>query len=290
MIKAKCPASCGELFQGYIEGKNLLISYPINTFSTVILKEGISTEKIYPKAYEGIKRTLEYFGYNSSIYKNLNLSIKSDIPIAKGMASSTADLGASILATSRYIDEKINDEEIAKIAVKVEPTDSTIFNNITLFDYLNGDLIKNYNTNLNLNILCLEGKGIINTIDFNKLRSNNIKMKNESEYKEALSFIEKGLKENDMKMIAKGATLSAFINQKYLFKKDLDKIYNLATNCGAYGINTSHSGTVTGVLYDENSFDKEQFSYKFKDIISFNEYEKIKEYNITNGGPSLLEE
>lgn len=290
MIKTKCPASCGELFQGYMDGKSSLISYPIDIFSTVTLKEGISKEKTYPKAYEGVKKTLEYFGYNSSLYKDINLNINSDIPIAKGMASSTADLAATILATSKYMGKNISEEEIGKIAVKVEPTDSSIFKDITLFDYLNGNLIKKYNAKLNLKVLCLEGRGIIDTINFNKLSSNTSKRKNEAKYKKAFAFVEKGLKENDMKILAKGSSLSAFINQKLLFKDDLDKIYTLSIKCKAYGINTAHSGTVTGILYDEKIFDKEKFLYEFKNIASFNEYKRSKEYKIINGGPRLLEE
>ncbi|EFS03541.1 propanediol utilization protein PduX, partial [Listeria seeligeri FSL S4-171] len=44
-IKAKCPASCGELLQGWIEGSEKLISYPINWFSEVTLSDKLIVSK-----------------------------------------------------------------------------------------------------------------------------------------------------------------------------------------------------------------------------------------------------
>lgn len=288
MIRAKCPASCGELFQGYIDGKNLLISYPIDLFSIVTIKEGKSNEMLYPKAYNAIKKSLKYFGYDQNEYKNIALDIDSNIPIGKGMASSTADLAATILATSRYLNREIDNQQISDIAIEIEPTDSTIFEKLTLYDYLKGRYKKLYENKLDLKVLCIEGKGTIDTVKFNKLNLYYEKIKYELEYRKSLSLVEKGLQENDMHKLAKGSTLSAFINQKYLFKEDLENIYNLAIKCNAYGINTSHSGTVTGILYDEKYFDKEKFLYEIKNIINFNKYERVQEYNIIKGGPSLF--
>jgi len=40
MAEACCPASCGELIQGLINGSEKLISCPIDWYSTVEVKQG----------------------------------------------------------------------------------------------------------------------------------------------------------------------------------------------------------------------------------------------------------
>jgi len=289
MIKTKCPASCGELFQGYINGSNKLISYPINLFSHVTLEEGYSTKDKYPKVYKGIEKTFKYFNYDSKKDCGLKINISSDIPRGKGMASSTADLAATILATVKYLGKEIKEEEIATICTEVEPTDSIIFSQLTLFDYIKGDYIKKYKGSLGCRVLCLEGKGVIDTISFHKALSKSDSNGRLEDHKKALEYIEKGLDRQDMISIGKGATLSAFINQKYLYKKKLHSLNSLALKCGAYGLNIAHSGTVIGILYKEKSFDKESFLFQLNKVISFNNYSRIMDYEIISGGPKFIE-
>lgn len=48
------------------------------------------------------------------------------------MASSTADIAATILATASYLGEIITEEQIALLSTKVEPSDS-VFLKILLY-------------------------------------------------------------------------------------------------------------------------------------------------------------
>ena len=67
----------------------------------------------------------EKFGLPVDETKNISLNIKSQIPVGKGMASSTADIGATIKATLSMLNKTLTGEEISKLAVKIEATDST---------------------------------------------------------------------------------------------------------------------------------------------------------------------
>src|SRR5690554_5556221 len=142
MITSRCPGSCGELIEGIIQGSDKLISYPINCYSYVRLSEGRAENRhLYSKAYQAVEKVFEYFGEDISGSKDIKLDIHSEIPQEKGMTSSTADLGATILAASSYLGKTLSQEEIASICISIEPTDSTIFSNITLFDHLKGEYI-----------------------------------------------------------------------------------------------------------------------------------------------------
>ena len=250
---AKAPASCGELVQGTLEGESFHISCPINLYSQVrVVLNGKGKVVGSPdkwKTKETIKRTLKFFGK-----KNLgaNFEIDSKIPIGKGMASSTADIGAASLATAHILGKNISSQKIAKIALSIEPTDGTLFNGIVIFDHRNGALFKFLGKTPDMEILVIDLGGRVDTLEFNKKDLTRINQEREEEVREALKLVEKGIREKNPRLIAQGATISAFNNQKILYKPALDRIWKISQDAGALGINIAHSGTVVGILADPN--------------------------------------
>lgn len=288
MIEATCPGSCGEIIQGYIKGSLKLISLPINCYTRVRLIEGKSGNNNYPKVQKMIEKIFKYYGYDKKDTENISIKICSDIPIGKGMASSTADLAATAVVCSKYLGKKITEVEVASLCTEVEPTDSTVFSDFTLFDYINGDYIKHYDGLSQFRILTLEGKDIIDTVEFNK--RNNIKthFENRDNIKKALNYFEEGISKKDLSFIGKCGIISASQNQKILPIKDLYEIINLSLKYGGYGINIAHSGTVIGILYNEDRFNKDKFIYNIKSKKLIENYLNIRDFKVVNGGAKLL--
>lgn len=292
-IQAICPASCGELLQGYIEGGEKLISYSINLFSRVSIIEKNQNDKEniphnYTKAYRMLEKVFKYYGHDEKDYKHLCLKIDSPIPIAKGMASSTADLVATATATAEYLGKAITQEEIAKLSIGIEPTDSIVFSQITLFDHLKGSFYKQYGTFPSCKVLLLEGRDVIDTIDFRKTDRTSIIKSNEKEVAEALFHFQKGIKEQSLKELGKAATISGFANQKILYKEGLEEIHEISQRFGAYGINVAHSGSVIGILYNDTDFDRDGFCHILKDKDFMKSYLSICNYDIIPGGGRIL--
>ncbi|SET24128.1 threonine kinase [Natronincola peptidivorans] len=292
MIQGICPASCGELLQGYMLGGEKLISYSINLFSTVTIIEKTQVDKNsisqnHEKAYRMLESLFRHYGYHKEDYKDIVLKIDSPIPIGKGMASSTADLAATAVAGAKYLKKTITQEEIAKLCIAIEPTDSTIFSHLTLFDHLKGTFKKQYHSLPACKVLLLEGKEIIDTISFRKTDRRSLLKKAEASLGEALSLFEKGIKARDLKEIGKAATISAFANQSILHKEDLEEIHELSQRLGAYGINVAHSGSVMGVLYNDGDFDREGFYHGLLEKKLMKNYLSISSYDIISGGARL---
>lgn len=292
-IQAICPASCGELLQGYIGEGEKLISYSINLFSKVSLiekkpknNEGISHN--HRKAYRMLEEVFKYYGYNEEDYKHLCLKIDSPIPIAKGMASSTADLVATATAAARYLDKAISEEEVARLAIGIEPTDSIVFSKVTLFDHLKGHFHKQYGSFPDCKVLLLEGRDIIDTIDFRKTDRTSLLKTNEKEVEKALLHFEIGINQQSLKELGKAATISGFANQRILHKEGLEEIHEMSQKFGAYGINVAHSGSVIGILYKDTEFDREGFCYRIKDKDFMKNYLSIHSYDIIPGGGRVL--
>lgn len=293
---AKAPGSCGELVQGTLNGESFHVSCPINLYSqvkVVLNDEGKPRpskeergEVIGPpdrwKTQEAIKRTLKFFGK-----ENLGASfeINSKIPLGKGMASSTADIGAASLALANALKKKITPQEIAKIALSIEPTDGTLFEGITLFDHRNGALFKFLGRTPDMEILIVDLGGRVDTLEFNKKDLTKINQEREEEIKEALKLVEEGIKRKNPGLIAKGATISAFSNQRILYKPALDRIWKISQEAGALGVNVAHSGTVVGILAEPNEVNFDELKNFLQGRGIGKVFYKTK---IVNGGLQLI--
>ncbi|SCX80283.1 GHMP family kinase ATP-binding protein [Alkaliphilus peptidifermentans] len=290
MIQALCPASCGELIQGWIHGSEKLISYSINCYSLVSLTEGRRQESnSLTKAYKMINKVFEYYKVPSRQSKGLKLEKQSYIPVGKGMASSTADLAATALATAAYLGKKISQAEIASLCVEIEPTDSIIFSDITLFDHLQGAFIKHYGSNPEGKLLLLEGRQAIDTIEFRRTKMTTILKEQGPKLQKALQLFEEGVKTQDFKKMAEAATISSLANQAILYKDGLEEIIELSCNMGAFGVNIAHSGSVVGILYEDRYFDQEAFIRLIKGKEYFiKNYESIQQYEMVQGGAVLI--
>jgi L-threonine kinase len=53
--------------------------------------------------------------------------VQTPLPVGRGFGTSTADIGAALFAASADNGLVLSTEEVARIAVSVEPTDSTLF-------------------------------------------------------------------------------------------------------------------------------------------------------------------
>ena len=276
-----CPASCGEFVQGILDNEEYLSSYAIDMFSIASLEEKKEDINLgYKKSRKAIEKVFEKFNIPIEESKNISLDLKSNIPIGKGMASSTADIGATIKATLSILNKKLNDEEISLIASEIEPTDSIILYKNSIFNPINGSVKKYLSSFDNGRVIILEPKEILET---KIIRSNpnylNIKLENKSIIKKSFNLLEKGLENNDLKLIGEACTLSSLANENIHKKPYLNEIIEISQNMNAYGVNIAHSGTVIGILIDKN-MDYERIINHLNNLPLSDYYKKIHLANI----------
>lgn len=269
-----CPASCGEFVQGILDSEEYLSSYAIDMFSVATLEEKKENINLGPKkSRKAIEKVFERFNIPLSECENISLEINSNIPIGKGMASSTADIGATIKATLSMINKDLGNEEISRIASEIEPTDSILLYENSIFNPVKGK-VKKYLSNLyNGRVIILEPDEILET---NIIRSNpnylDIKLENKVIINKSFKLLEEGLREKDLKLIGKACTLSSLANENIHKKPYLNEIIEISNKMGAYGVNIAHSGTVIGILID-NQMDYDRIISHLKEK-SFSDYYK----------------
>ncbi|SHH41026.1 GHMP family kinase ATP-binding protein [Tepidibacter thalassicus] len=248
-----CPGSCGEFIQGILEDSEYLVSYAVNIYSKAQIEERKNNIRKGPyKARKALQEVFKYFNLDVEDTKNISLIVNSDIPIGKGMASSTADIGATIKATLSFLGKELDSHEISKIAAKVEPTDSIFMENNCIFNPLKGEVLKKLGYIDGIRILVLEPDEKLNTQSIR--RENNYFLKkqfNKEKIKEAFEMLEEGFKKNDLKLVGKASTISSLLNENIHKKDGLKDIIKITEEFGAYGVNIAHSGTVIGIILDK---------------------------------------
>ena len=271
-----CPASCGEFVQGIIDYEEYLSSYAIDIFSVATMEEKICNINLGPsKSRKAMEKVFEKFNIPLKESRNISLDIKSNIPVGKGMASSTADIGATIRATLSLLDKNLDNEEISHIASEIEPTDSILLYKNSIFNPLRGNVKKYLSSLEKTKVIILEPDEILET---SLIRSNpkylEKKLENKEIIKKSFNLLEEGLYKNDLKIIGKACTLSSLANENIHKKPYLYDIVDVSDKMGAYGVNIAHSGTVIGILVDDN-VDHEKIVRHLKDLELSNYYKKI---------------
>ena len=191
------------------------------------------------------------------------------------MASSTADIGATIKATLSILNKNLGNEEISRIASEIEPTDSILLYKNSIFNPVNGQVKKYLSTLNNGRVIILEPDEILET---SIIRSNpnylDIKLENKAIINKSFNLLEEGLREQDLKLIGKACTLSSLANENIHKKPYLNEIIEISNKMGAYGVNIAHSGTVIGILID-NKMDHERIMSHLKEIALDDYYKRI---------------
>ena len=239
------PGSCGEFIQGYMAGASFMVTCPINRYAVAMVDEK-EIGALPEKAAQAAAAAASYLGESA---ERLPVRLISSIPKGKGLASSTADISAVAQAVALHYGRKLSPEEIAKIALSIEPSDATFFEGVVQFDYREGKLIRPMGLCPAMDILIYDCGGEVDTMAFNS-RSDLISLQksNEEEIKRALALFERGIRCQSIEDIGEAATISAFCNQKILYKKQLEDFHRIGLSLGGKGVICAHSGTVLGLI------------------------------------------
>ncbi|OIJ19287.1 hypothetical protein BKP45_14125 [Anaerobacillus alkalidiazotrophicus] len=247
-----CHGTFGELVQGIINEKDpFLIPLPIQLYSKAVflprynVKE-IEANKNKCKASFACQLLLDYYQLNHGGH----LVVQSQLPTGKGMASSSADIVASLRAVADCLSLPLTEKLISEIATKIEPTDGIMYDEIVAYNYLNGTVIETFGKFPELLLFGVDIGGFIDTQQFN-LKEKNYSIDDKLRLKKAYDLAKKGLTEGHISSIFKASMISAKINQKVLPKKHFEEMERLSKVYRG-GLVVAHSGTVIGILMDPN--------------------------------------
>ncbi|WP_375779132.1 GHMP kinase [Bradyrhizobium sp. ma5] len=250
----------GELIQGIFEDENGhlrrgLTSLPCRQLrSKAMFKaHGQDILSVSPRRCEKSRRAAELvlktFG---RLRGGGHLTVQSNIPVGRGMGSSTADVLASILAVLDYLAIQLSPDRVMKIAVRAETAcDSTLFSQqAVLFAHREGDVIESFINSLPpIDFISIDtAPG--HTVDTVALQPADYNRTEIESFRPLRRLLGKAIKESDLGLLGRVATASALINERFLPKPRLHEIEAIGTRYGAIGVQVAHSGTVVGLMFD----------------------------------------
>jgi L-threonine kinase len=259
MDQAACvalPATCGELVQGTLDGIPCLVSCPIQYYSVARVRlraeSGWEVPCDAPKSAAALQAGLAWLGETS---RGGHLQLETHMPRGRGYGSSTADIGATLYALARALGRSLTPAEVARLAVDVEPSDSSMFPGLALFAHRSGQVCQALGPAPALSVLVIDPGGEVDTLAFNRLDHQAALRRLAAEHMQAFDLLRQGLKERDWAALGEAATLSSRLHQAILFNPLLEPVLALARQVGALGVCRAHSGSLLGLLLDHQHTD-----------------------------------
>ncbi|HET6213787.1 MAG TPA: hypothetical protein VFE14_13065 [Micromonosporaceae bacterium] len=184
--------------------------------------------------------------------KGGQIEIISNVQRGIGMGSSTSDVTATIRAVADYHRVPLSPEEVARLAVLAEcAADSTMIDDrVVLFAHRDGVILETLGHRLPPMIVLgcdTEPGAKIDTLRFPPADYDDRELGAFSVLRGALR---RAVATEDVALLGRVATASAQINQRFLPKRQLQRLVTLCQRYGGSGVQVAHSGTVAGLIFD----------------------------------------
>lgn len=240
-LTVRVPGSCGELVQGYAHGEPFLGTCPIDRYTTVEVSDSfLGLMGMGEKSLQALQLTLSRLGKSKFPY---GLKLTSELPRGKGMASSSADIAAVVVAVMEAFHQPWSPEFIMEIAVQIEPTDGIFCPGIVLMNHVNGKVLASFKQVPALCTAIFDRGGTVDTCAFHQQEQAL------ADTESLLTEFQQAMAAGNAQRIVQAATKSAFRNQQILYKEELVHLWELGQAAGACGVNVAHSGTVLGLWW-----------------------------------------
>jgi uncharacterized protein involved in propanediol utilization len=187
------------------------------------------------------------------------LELTGEVPLGRGFGSSTSDVLAAITAVCNAFSVTLPPEAAAKIAVQAETaSDSLMFGGRTvLFAQREGEVIEDFGASLpQARILGFGSRpspgGASTGVDTLALPPARYTPRETAQFAELRAMLRTAVATKDVVLLGEVATASTRLNQHHLPIPALDRLLGIVEEVGAVGLQTAHSGDISGIILDRD--------------------------------------
>lgn len=242
----------GELLQGVsLDNADFLVTLPIARYTIAKFAVDASIDHlcVVPSGKQKSRNLAELLLEMYKLPCKGMLTLESDIPIGKGLASSSADMVATARAISNYYSLNLSTERLQDFMRQIEPTDGVMYGGVVSFYHRKVQLRQFLGYLPHLSIIGKDEGGQVDTIEFNKI-VKPFTLEEKIEYEFLLDKISQAIQKQDLRAIGEVSTRSAMMNQKLRKKKYFEWMLDICSSVNALGLVVAHSGTYIGLLLD----------------------------------------
>lgn len=287
-VTLQIPGTCGEWIQTLRQGRECLVSLPIDEYTQV--KVGWASPeaafrsqlKLMSKSQSALILIGKELEITQKQLANITIDISRQLAIGKGMASSTADLAGIIKGVSSLVDVPITPEQILNLCCRIEASDGIMFDRLTLIDHLEGTVLESFETFLPVDILMLVPESQYETSQLREESCYLEKLSHKSEI--PLNLFKKAMVEQSLIDLGKASIQSLLENEPILKNNCLESLIELSALHACYGVVGGHSGTVSGLLINDKKTDREALLAQIKSMPLGGYYTKHKFVKTVRGG------
>ncbi|MGX2993233.1 GHMP family kinase ATP-binding protein [Streptomyces sp. JNUCC 64] len=247
-----CHGTLGELYQGPLapspEPDIALVSFPVDRHSWVYFTPGAretGPSPLGPKSRAAVRLFTEHFGVALPPGR---WSTHSELPVGVGMASSTADVVATLRCLFRIFALPWQPRLVTGLLARIERADSVFLDEFALYLSARHRVVRRLGTSLGFHTAYVVEQGGVDTSAVTPLLLRQYRRRGQ-EYERCLSDLLKGFAVGDPAAVARASTTSAALAQEVLPKRTFDTVLAHREEFGADGVFVAHTGSLVGYLF-----------------------------------------
>jgi uncharacterized protein involved in propanediol utilization len=249
---ASCHASFGELLQGALpDERHFLVTLPIElyTYARFSVPQSARDLRVEPEgSWKALCLASDLLARRGLPVRG-ELTLESEIPRGKGLASSTADLVATHRAVSLWHQLPDTADDLESLLRKIEPSDGLMHPGVVAYLHREARLLDLLGPVPPITLVAIDEGGEVDSVTHNR-RDFKYAAHERDEYAALLARLSRAVSRGDVEEIGAVATRSAQLNQRVQPKRSLAEISSIAAEVGAAGVVAAHSGTYLGIVID----------------------------------------
>lgn len=282
-LKVSIPAACGEIIEGVHQGRAYLASYCIDLFNSAeILADRRGQSPIKAKARSLLAFLEDHFQLE---LKDISIYLKSMIPVGKGLASSSADLAAILVAINEWFGLALQELDLYRIMCQFEVSDANLFRDLSLVAFQSGQVLASWPWDWDGHLklaLVLPHERVDSQAFYQTL--------NPTSSKEADPLYEAFIEAMDLKnweKLAQVSFQSGDRHQSRLANPYWSALSDLHSYPGIYLMNRAHSGTAVALIFDPFVISPKRIQKLIRNRLPAFESYQIRLHDLLAPGPRI---
>lgn len=243
----------GEILQGRLPDNDIdfLVTLPVAAWSeaSVTLERDRSGVRVLPAGKNKSLRLAQRMMALHGRGWGATVTLRSELPEGKGLASSSADLVATARALAGVLGLNATPLAIEGWLRPIEPTDGVMYPGVVAFEHRDVRLRAFLGTLPPVTIVGVDEGGQVDTVAFNRVR-RTYPRSDQLEYAHLLSTVASAVRDGDLAAVGEVATRSTMLDARHRHRPLLPEVLAVAEDVGAHGVVAAHSGTMLGLLFD----------------------------------------